>query len=343
MADYISFQPSDHFTPKLYTGNASSSHAITGVGFQPDWVWIKGRNYAESNRLFDVVRGPSNYITSNSTGQQSNAIPLTSFDSDGFTIGTSDGSVNGSYNYVAWNWKGGGTGATNNVGSVESTVSANTTAGISIVKYTNPGSGTPFTVGHGLGTTPKMIMIKNLTGGSQNWGVYHSGIGFGKYIQLNTTISEATANLITATSDTTFSTYYDHHSTGVDLIAYCFSEIQGFSSIGSYVGNSSTYGKFIHTGFRPALVMAKRYDSGSEDWNVFDNKRIGYNVSGNDKLYWNLSSSESTTGDEIDFLANGFKWRTTNGGLNNNGGSYIYLAFAEQPFVASNETPAVAR
>ncbi len=344
MADYISFQPSDHFNAKTYTGNGCSQ-TITGVGFQPDFSWFKSRDSANSHALIDVIRGTDKVLYSD-TNSINQTISAQTFNADGYALvadgGANSINSNGSTK-VAWSWKGGGTGATNDVGSVQSTVSANTTAGISILKYTNPGSGQPFTVGHGLGKTPKMIMIKNITGGTQNWGVYHSGIGFGKYVQLNTQISEASANLVTATSDTTYSTYYDHHTTGVDLIAYCFAEVQGFSSIGSYVGNNSTWGKFLHTGFQPALVMIKRVDSGSEDWNVWDKSRVGYNVAGNDKLYWNLSDVESTGATEIDLLSNGFKMRSAGGGINSNGGTYIYIAFAEFPFVASNNTPAVAR
>ena len=352
MADYISFQPSDHFNPKLYTGNASSSNAITGVGFQPDWVWIKGRTIAESHRIYDVVRGAANHISSNANVAESSSYPLTSFDSDGFTIGSSDVSVNGSYNYTAWNWKANGTPSSNSNGDLTSSVSVNATTGISIGTYTSDITGVGSkTVGHGLGKTPKLIITKNLDQAGQRWGVQAPSILSADHIlELNTTASQTNMSgngSLSTVSSTVFSVNYADgvgNATGSgNYIFYAFAEIQGFSSIGSYVGNSSTWGKFIHTGFRPALVMAKRYDSGSEDWNVWDNKRIGYNVSGNDKLYWNKSDAEATGSDEVDFLANGFKWRTTNGGLKNNGGSYIYLAFAEQPFVASNETAAVAR
>ena len=147
MAFSTIIKPQDYFNTKLYTGDASSSNAITGVGFQPDWTWLKGRNIAESHRLYDAVRGASNYITSNSTGAQSNSIPLTSFNADGFTIGTNDDSVNGSYNYASWNWKANGSGSSNTDGSITSTVSANTTSGFSIMTWT--GTGSNGTIGHG--------------------------------------------------------------------------------------------------------------------------------------------------------------------------------------------------
>ena len=339
---YITFQPSDHFNTKLYTGNNSSSNAITGVGFQPDWTWIKGRNYGDSHRAYDVVRGSSYYITPNASIAQSNAYPLTSFDSDGFTIGSSDPSVNGNYNYVSWNWKAGGAGSANTDGSTSSTVSANTTAGFSVVKYTNPSSGSPFTVGHGLGAVPKMIIIKNLSA-SQAWGVYHTGPGFGKYLQLNSTSDEAAANLVTATSTTTFSTYQDHHSTGNELIAYCFAEIKGFSKIGIYGGNGNANGPFVYTGFKPAFVLFKEYTGpGSSNWTIQDSKRAGYNPN-NNRIYPNDSAVENTSSFRIDMLSNGFKLRSSDGDANRSGNNFLYLAFAEHPIVSSNDVPATAR
>ena len=168
---YISFQPKDNFTTKLYTGNNSSSNAITGVGFQPDWVWLKGRNVGDSHRVFDAVRGAANYITPNANVAESSAYPLTSFDSDGFTIGSSDASVNGSYNYVSWNWKANGSGSSNSDGDLTSTVSANTTTGVSIGTYTSDiSSSGSKTVGHGLGETPKLIITKNRNQSGQRWG-----------------------------------------------------------------------------------------------------------------------------------------------------------------------------
>tara|TARA_R100001163_G_scaffold55354_1_gene42808 strand:- start:285 stop:1316 length:1032 start_codon:yes stop_codon:yes gene_type:complete len=341
---YITFQPKDYFNTLTYTGTGSSN-ALTGVGFRPDFVWIKGRDFSDNHNLYDIVRGVEKRIVSNSTGvEEDRPAGLTAFGSDGFTVNTANGENKSSAPIVAWNWRAANAqGSSNTDGSVNTTyTSVNTTSGFSISKYTNPSSGSPFTVGHGLGAAPKVIIIKNLSA-TQTWGVWHTGIAFGKYLRLDDTASQASANLVTATSNTTFSTYQDHHSTGNELIAYCFAEIKGFSRFGSYTGNGNDNGPYIYCGFKPALVMAKRYDSGSEDWNVWDNKRIGYNIAGNDKLYWNLSSAESTGSDEIDILSNGFKWRTTNGGLNASGGSYIYMAFAEEPLVASNGDPATAR
>ena len=339
-------KPSLHFDSKIWTGTGSSN-ALTGLGFQPDLTWIKQRGGTTDHHLYDAVRGVTKQIASNTNeAENTKSNGLTAFGTDGFTVG-SDAGVNGNSNtYVGWNFKAGNSaGSSNSNGSVTSTVTANTTAGFSIVKYTNPSSGSPFTVGHGLGVKPTMIMIKNITGSAQNWGVWHQRIGFGKYLQLNTQISEASANLVTATSTTTFSTYHDHHTSGVNLISYCFADIPGYSKADYYMGQGNTNGQFINCGFKPNLVMVKRSIGGSEDWNVWDRNRIGYNAAGRDKVYWNLNSAESTTGEEIDFCATGFKWRTTNGGLNGNDVEYVFYAIAEHPFVAnvgSNGVPATA-
>jgi len=329
-----------HFNTKLYTGTGSSN-AITGVGFQPDLLWIKSRSSTYSHSWTDAVRGKDNKIASNnSNAQYTDAGQLTSFDSDGFTLSTDAGVNNNGSTFASWNWKANGAGSSNTDGSVTSTVSANTTSGFSIVKYTNPSSGSPFTVGHGLGSPPKMIIIKNITGSAQNWGVWHTGIGFGKYLQLNTTISQATANLVTATSNTTFSTYYDHHTAGVDLIAYCFAEKKGFSKFGSYTGNGNADGTFVYTGFKPAFVLVKN-TAIADNWSIFDNKRIGYNAF-NYVLYADITNVGSN-GLPMDILSNGFKWRTTAGMANGSGQNHIYMAFAEAPLVGTNNVPCTAR
>jgi hypothetical protein len=342
---YISFQPKDYFNTKLYTGNGGNQ-TITGVGFKPDWTWFKSRDAGNSHALVDIVRGTTKvlYSDTNSTEQ---TISAQTFNSDGFALvqdgGANSINSNGSTK-VAWSWRASGTsGSSNTDGSTTSTVSANTTAGFSIVKYTNPSSGSPFTVGHGLGSPPKVIMVKNITGSAQNWGVWHTGIGFGKYLQLNTTIAEASANLVTATSNTTFSTYSDHHTSGVDLIAYCFAEKKGFSRFGSYVGNGSVSGPFIYTGFKPAFFLWKRSNS-TGGWYQMDSVRDTYNPV-EKTLGANDSSAESAfgTGNDTDFFSNGLKIRSTGGDINTSGGTYIYMAFAEEPLVSSNGVPNTAR
>jgi hypothetical protein len=349
MADYISFQPSDYFTSKLYTGNASSSHAITGVGFQPDWVWIKGRSIAESHRIYDVVRGAANHISSNANVAEGSLYPLTSFDSDGFTIGSSDGSVNGSYNYVAWNWKANGSPSSNSNGDLTSSVSVNTTTGISIGTYTSDITGVGSkTVGHGLGKTPKLIITKNRDQAGQRWGVQAPSILTADHIlELNTTASQTNMSgngSLSTVSSTVFSVNYADgvgNATGSgNYIFYAFAEIQGFSKIGSFVGNGSTWGTFVNCGFKPMWILVKR-TSDVEDWFMYDTKRDPINVA-DTRLKANASSSEATLSG-VDILSNGFKWRSNTAGLNASGSTYIYMAFAEEPFVASNETPAVAR
>jgi hypothetical protein len=334
----------DHFNTKLYTGTSSSIN-VTGLDFQPDWTWIYNRAGTYASPMFDAVRGVTKIIESTGNGAENTvANTLTAFNSDGFTVGADGNSyVNRSSSpnsYVAWNWKAGNSaGSSNSDGSVTSTVSANPTAGFSIVKYTNPSSGSPFTVGHGLGAAPTMIMVKALSG-AQNWGVWNTALGFGKYLQLNTTAVEASANLVTATSSTTFSTYYDHHTNGHELIAYCFAPIAGYSKFGLYEGNGNTQGAFVHTGFKPAFVMLKGKGNTS-NWGVHDGVRdvdnpIQKGVTAN-------TSAAEDTHDFMDFLSNGFQLRSSSSNRNGSGQGYVYMAFAERPFVATNDIPTTAR
>ena len=348
---YITFQPKDNFTTKLYTGNNSSSNAITGVGFQPDWVWLKGRNVGDSHRVFDAVRGAANYITPNANVAESSAYPLTSFDSDGFTIGSSDASVNGSYNYVSWNWKANGSGSSNSDGDLTSTVSANTTTGVSIGTYTSDiSSSGSKTVGHGLGETPKLIITKNRNQSGQRWGVQAPGLLSSNYIlELNTTAAQTNMSgngSLTTVNSTVFSVNYADgigNATGSgNYIFYAFAQRKGFSRIGTYTGNYNSNGPFLYCGFKPALFVVKRYDSSGEYWNVLDSKRNPENPA-DDFLYWSESSAEGVKSQKIDFVSNGVKIRGTDGAFNASGGSYLYMALAEEPLVASNEVPATAR
>ena len=348
---YISFQPNDYFNTKLYTGNNSSSNAITGVGFQPDWVWLKARNYGESHRVYDVVRGVANYVTPNSTGVESNSIPLTSFDSDGFTIGSSDGSVNGNYNYVSWNWKASGSPSSNSDGDLTSSVSVNTTAGISIGTYTSDITGVGSkTVGHGLGKTPKFIITKNRNQAGQRWGVQAPGLLTDNYIlELNSTAAQSNMSgngSLTTVSSTVFSVNYadgvrNANGSG-NYIFYAFAEISGFSKFGRYVGNGNADGQFIYTGFKPAWLMLKQ--TGTQGWFLVDNKRPSHFNPIDGSLHPNSSAVEDTSSDFfVDFLANGFKLRDSDAQLNGNGNDYIYAAFAAEPLVSSNNIPATAR
>ena len=338
---------SDHFNIKLYVGNGSDGHSITGVGFKPDWVWTKNRDHAADHYVHDIVRGVEKAIRPNvASGTYDTSINLQSFDTDGFTVGTQDGLNKSGDNIVSWNWlAGGNAGSSNSSGSTSSTVSANTTSGFSIVKYTNPSSGSPFTVGHGLGAAPKMIITKNISA-SQTWGVWHTSLGFGKYLRLDSTAIDASANLVTATSTTTFSSYYDHHTAGNEIIAYCFAEKTGFSRFGDYTGNGSTDGTFVYTGFKPAFVIVKN-TTATANWVMTDNK-ISFNGKGSNEstVLFPSSSAVENDGYGLQLFSNGFKFAggdSASATVNASGNIYIYMAFAEVPLVGSNNVPAMAR
>jgi hypothetical protein len=334
----------DYFNTKLYTGTGSSN-ALTGVGFQPDWVWIKNRTDAQSHVLQDAVRGVGNTIISNNTDAQSaeGAGDLTAFGSDGFTVGT-NGRVNGSgKSIVAWNWKANGAGSSNTDGSITSTVSANTTAGFSIVKWT--GTGAIATVGHGLGVVPKMIIGKGLDV-VNNWLVYHPTTGNNKALALQDTGTGFTGSHLWNNTDPTSSVFSlgavgATNSSGDENIAYCFAEKTGYSKIGSYTGNGNTDGTFVYTGFKPVFVFVKRTD-GTDNWFINDNKRNPFNEAEN-PLRPNLNAEEySGTGYGIDMLSNGFKVRTSDQGFNASGGNYIFMAIG-QSLVGNNNVPCTAR
>ena len=339
-------KPDEYFNTVLYTGNGSTN-AITGVNFQPDWTWIKNRSITANHHLFDVARGATKYILTNSSNAEAtDAQQLQSFDSDGFTVGT-NGNVNGSgNNIVAWNWLASNTTASNTDGSINSTVSANTTSGFSIVSYT--GTGANATVGHGLSSAPKMIIFKN-TNSVRDWGVYHGSLSDpDNYLTLNQTYAQTTGfnfSNNTAPTSSVFSvgTLTNNNGSSEEYIAYCFAEKKGFSKFGSYTGNGSTDGTFIYTGFKPAFVMIKRTDT-TNNWLMYDNKRDSDNIVGN-ILHPNLSNAQDiqTTANVYDFTSNGFKARSTYVATNASGGSYIYMAFAESPLVGTNNIPATAR
>jgi hypothetical protein len=329
--------PDEYFNTVLYSGNGSTQ-SITGVGFQADWVWGKERPNVESHWLFDSVRGATKQIESNSTNSESTQTTmLTSFDSDGFTMG-SDGAGNQSGTaYVAWNWLAGGTAVSNTDGSITSQVSANTDAGFSVVGYTGNGSSSPYpTVGHGLSSTPEIIFCKTRDD-IANWIVYHTLVnGSLDYLNLNTTSDNNNA----APSLPTSSVFYaggDANRSGEATIAYCFHSVESYLKCGVYTGNGSADGPFIHCGFRPAWLMMKRTDDTS-NWEIVDNKRDPENFL-NEDLSANSNASENAVdGTTIDFTANGFKHRdgTSTGTKNVSGATYIFLAFAEAPFKSAN-------
>jgi hypothetical protein len=355
-------QGDDYFNTVLYTGSLGGSagtQAVTGVGFQPDFTWIKNRNSAgQNNVLVDAVRGygtsAMRTLYSNQTQvEQSNASNsaegpyygnVQSLNSDGFTVASSgnatpDATAKSGWTYVAWNWKANGAGVTNTAGSITSTVSANTTSGFSIVRYN--GTSANATIGHGLGVAPKMI-IRKYVNDTDSWYTYHASLGANKYLALNETSAATTSIAIwqnTAPTSTVFSIGSGNNNS--NSVAYCFAEIPGFSAFGSYTGNGSTDGPFIYLGFRPRWIMLKSSSTGGAagyDWIIQDTSRAPANLA-DTKLIANSSSAEntdsggsSTSGFGYDILSNGFKLRSSGGGQNGSGATYIYAAFAETPF-----------
>jgi hypothetical protein len=339
---YISFQPQDYFNTKLWTGNSTNSTAITGVGFQPDMVWIKNRSTTDNHAIFDAIRGATYRIYPNANDAQIQATnSLHSFDSDGFTL-NDGGDANGNgENIVGWNWKANGAGSSNTDGSVTSTVSVSTTSGFSICKFDATGS--TMTFGHGLGVKPAVMFVKRTDSNSNgNWIVYHKNVGATKFLTLNDTSAETTASTRFGDTEPTslVATVGSELLSGGTYIAYCFAQKSGFSSMGSYVGNGSTDGTFVYTGFAPAFIITK-ITSGVDSWFMYDNKRSPFNVRG--KYLVADGTGTDSNADAYDFLSNGFKVKSTATSFNGNGSTYVYMAFAEAPLVSSNGVPAVAR
>ena len=335
-------KPTDYFETKLYTGNGGTQ-SITGLDFQPNWVWIKRRNGAESHALFDSVRGVQKQLASDATGvEETVSTSLTAFGSDGFTVGAYSRVNASSDTFVSWNWKAGGSSSTNTDGNLDTTVSVNATAGFSIVKYVGEQSATQ-TFGHGLNAVPKMILIKKLNNSSSDWVVYHEAITSANRLKLNTTDASASSPNWRATpTNTVFNSNSSNiiNNSGDSYIAYCFAEKQGYSKFGSYVGNGSENGVFCFTGMKVGWLMIKRTDS-ANSWIIMDNKRTTFNPMGEE-----LKAEVSDAGNDAtrwDFLSNGFKLRNGSGAVNASGGSYIYMAFAENPFTTSSGVPATAR
>ena len=340
-------KPSDYFNTKLYTGNGTA-RSITGVGFQPDWSWFKSRGDTNSHALYDAVRGVTKAISSNSTGAEATESQgLTSFDSDGFSIG-SQTAVNASGHGIAsWNWKANGAGSSNTDGSIATTVSVNTTAGFSIGTCSGLATNND-TLGHGLGAVPKMIMVKN-TQSSGNWFVYHhklptGSVGQGSYLNLNEAYSYSDGSIWnnTAPTSSVFTMKGGDFATGESLVFYAFAEKTGYSKFGSFVGNGNDDGTFVYTGFKPSFILLKN-TSISASWLINDNKRPGYNAN-SQTLVPNNNDAENTGTDRTDFLSNGFKLRVgASTAWNGSGNTIIYMAFAEAPLVGSNNVPCTAR
>jgi len=337
----------DHFDVLLYTGNGTDSHAITGLDFQPDLVWIKPRSVADNHRLIDSVRGVTTHLIPNSTDGEpaSNAQILESLDSGGFTLNTDDAGWNGNTStYVAWCWKAGGTAVSNTDGTITSSVSANTDAGFSIVSYT--GTGANATVGHGLNSAPECIIVKSRDSAA-NWEVKHVGLSSNDHmLKLNATDAEEDLNSWnnTAPTSSVFSLGAANGTikSGDDFIAYCWHSVEGYSKFGFYTGNgSSTDQPFVYLGFTPALLIMKRVD-GTSNWHLRDTTRATSNP---DELWIEADNSAqeqtNNAGYRIDHLSNGFKWKGSV--LGTSGSKYMYMAWARNPFGGENAPPATAR
>jgi len=330
-------QADDHFNTVLFSGTGSSPLSVTGVGFQPDWIWMKRRDAATNGHhiLYDSIRGGTNALRASTNGAPAQfGDMVVTFASDGFSFTGTDGlNASSDYSNLAFNWKAGGSSVTNNDGSIASTVSANTTAGFSIVKATSPSSGT-WTVGHGLGATPDFIIQKYLASNSR-WTVWQNSLTSGQYLGLN-------ENNAVASSGTPFNFTFNstviggnsnYDGTSTDVIYYVFKDVEGYSKFDTYTGNGNADGTFVFTGFRPAWILLKDTDSG--DWLIYDTARNTFNLSGI-YIQTNNSDAEGSESNGIDILSNGFKNRNTFTNLNSSGNTYIYAAFAEAPFKFAN-------
>jgi len=321
--------PSEHFNTVLYTGNGSTN-AVTGVGFSPNLVWIKERSSTSSHSVSDTVRGTTKRLNTDLTvAEETLSGVMTSFDSDGFTNGADNGVNESGQTYVAWCWNAGGAAVTNDDGSEDTSVSANTTAGFSIVKYT--GTGGTATFGHGLSVAPDIVFMKNLDSDAQ-WMGYIGNIVSENNIVLNSSGVASTESSYTygvfGASTFALNQNADNNASGDDFIAYCFHSVEGYSKVGSYTGNDDADGTFVYTGFRPAFVMVRR--TAGENWAITDSARSPDNVA-DAYLRADESTAETTYSMKMDLLSNGFKFRGTDTKSNGDDDTYIYMAFAERP------------
>jgi hypothetical protein len=331
-------QANDYFDVTTYSGSASSQSITNSGSMQPDFVWIKCRNTTDSHNLTDAVRGTNKNLFSNSTAAEDTVARLTSFNSNGVTLAGGYGNTNNAgQTYVAWQWRASNAaGVTNTAGTITSTVSANTTSGFSIVTATLGAAGVQGTVGHGLGVAPSMIIFKTRSGATYNWAIYHASVcdTTSKYFRFTTDALQTYSTTWGAAlpTSTVFGVTGDGcGSPSNPFVAYCFAPVAGYSAFGSYTGNGSTDGPFVYTGFRPEYVMVKNA-SATGDWFIYDAVRNTYNVA-DTRLYANLSDAEATGSSAgPDILSNGFKMRFNSQGLNGNGNTIIYMAFAESPF-----------
>lgn len=328
----------DHFNTILYTGDGQSSKALT-VGFQPDLCWFKCRgDVAHNHDIYDSVRGGNKRLITNDDSQEAQYSNLVqSFDANGVTIGSANEMNDADDDFVAWNWKAGGSPSSNSNGTITTSVSLNATAGFSIISYT--GTGSAGTIGHGLGVAPHAIITKRRSG-TEDWKVYHQFIQGGYFLKFNSGQAETSNSDVypnTAPTSTVYSlgNHASVNGNNDTYIAYCFTEVSGYSKFGKYIGSGRTDGVFVHLGFRPAVVIYKSYET-SENWRIIDNRRLGYNTTAY-ALFPSTNAVEYTT-EPIDLLSNGFKLRNNNGGSNDTNEKFVYLAFAERPFKYANPT-----
>jgi hypothetical protein len=350
--------PSAHFQVKIYTGTGSSN-AITNDGnsdLQPDLMWGKARNQTYNQNVFDTSRGINKRLTSDQAdAENTDSTTITAVGSDGFTLGTSSNLNGSSVTYVVWQWKAnGGTTTTNDasatsVGTIDSVYQANTTAGFSIVTHT--GSGSSGTIAHGLGAAIKWMVTKNRTDNSEDWANYHVGLPSAEYyIRTNTTAAQATGSSVwgdTAPTSTVFTVggaNGKNNASSKNYVSYCWAPIQGFSKFGSYTANNNADGVFVYTGFTPKIVVIKKATAAGE-WHVLDTEREQDGNPIDKDLYWSGNYTEGGSAQYTDFLSNGFKLRNAHTGTNgeNTSEKFLYIAFAEHPFVSSEGVPTTAR
>jgi hypothetical protein len=345
--------PELYFQTKVYIADQQDNRAITFDGsenMQPDFIWNKNLDQAVTHMIFDSVRGVTKDLAPDQTSAEATSTDhLKSFDTNGFTVSTSWGNYATGNEYVSWCWKAGGSASSNSNGSITTSVSANTTAGFSIVSWT--GNGTDgASIGHGL-VNPNLCIIKRRDASGHSWftGGYPNTSLFandGDHLNLDSTgalSNSSTKEIDLSTNSGTTCTFVDSGNdiniNGGTFIGYFFKNIKGYSKVGSYTGNGSSDGTFIYTGFRPAFVLQKK-TSGTSDWVIYDNKRDPSNVVTKEQKIDNITEGNFTN---IDILSNGFKQRSNYAYTNNSGGTYIYMAFAESPFVNSNGVPTNAR
>lgn len=333
----------EHFNTKTYSGT-DNSNAITGVGFQPDWVWIKRRNASASHAIQDSLRGYTKTLRSNTSGAEYTNSFFSSFDTDGFTVTSSESDVNASAGtYVSWNWKAGTTSGISAGTITPSSYSINASAGFGIYKYS--GTGSAGTLNHGLGTTPSLVILKSLSN-TEQWRLHWKDMPspYTTMLIFNTAApAQSQSNGITGLSSTAVSLGSDgaYNFSGTDYIMYVFANTDGFLKAGTFTGNGDTDGSFIYTGFKPSYVMFKRYSTGADaNFQLVDSARDPYNVA-TKALHPDITNTASTD-QQVDLLSNGFKLRTTGSHWNGSALTYCYLAFG-QSLVGSNNVPCTAR